>query len=205
MNYLFFDIECCDGVHICSFGYVIVDKNFHIIKKEDIIINPQKAFRLGNQHKDELKLFYPKSKFYESQPFPHFYKTLKSLLTDPQLSLVGFAIDNDFNFLNRACVRYKLPQLSLVGLDVQLLEKAIAKDTEVHSLDKVADRHEIPHGILNLHRSCDDAQLTMYILRGICFENNLKIDSIPYPQCLVQSKPFNLPKCKKIRRNFVTT
>ena len=30
MKYSFFDIECCDGNHICSFGYVIVNKNFKI-------------------------------------------------------------------------------------------------------------------------------------------------------------------------------
>lgn len=27
MRYLFFDIECCDGKHICEFGYVITDIN----------------------------------------------------------------------------------------------------------------------------------------------------------------------------------
>ena len=28
MNYLYFDIECCDGNHMCSFGYVITNENF---------------------------------------------------------------------------------------------------------------------------------------------------------------------------------
>ena len=47
MNYLFFDIECCDGNHICSFGYVITNESFEILEKEDIIINPQWRFKLG--------------------------------------------------------------------------------------------------------------------------------------------------------------
>lgn len=34
MKYLFFDIECCDGNHMCSFGYVIVNNNFEILEKK---------------------------------------------------------------------------------------------------------------------------------------------------------------------------
>lgn len=32
MRYLAFDIECCDGKHICEFGYVITDEKYYIIK-----------------------------------------------------------------------------------------------------------------------------------------------------------------------------
>lgn len=38
MRYLAFDIECCDGKHICEFGYVITDEKFNIIKKS---VSPQ--------------------------------------------------------------------------------------------------------------------------------------------------------------------
>ena len=39
MKYLFFDIECADGgkATICSFGYVITDENFKILRREDKI------------------------------------------------------------------------------------------------------------------------------------------------------------------------
>lgn len=30
MRYLAFDIECCDGKHICEFGYVITDEKYNI-------------------------------------------------------------------------------------------------------------------------------------------------------------------------------
>lgn len=48
MKYLFIDIECADGGKgtICSFGYVIADENFNVIKSEDVIINPQGRFNL---------------------------------------------------------------------------------------------------------------------------------------------------------------
>ena len=46
MEYLFFDIECCDGNHICSFGYVIINSDFEILEKRDLVINPEKVFKL---------------------------------------------------------------------------------------------------------------------------------------------------------------
>ena len=52
MNYLFFDIECADGTHMCSFGYVLVDEKFNILEKDDILINPKCAFRLGRDEFD---------------------------------------------------------------------------------------------------------------------------------------------------------
>ena len=46
MKYLFFDIECWDGNHICSFGYVIINSDFEILEKRDLVINPEKVFKL---------------------------------------------------------------------------------------------------------------------------------------------------------------
>ena len=45
MKYLFFDIECCDGNHMCSFGYVIINSDFEILEKRDLVINPEKVFK----------------------------------------------------------------------------------------------------------------------------------------------------------------
>ena len=38
-KYLFFDIECCNGYNICSFGYCIVNEKMKVIEKKDIVIN----------------------------------------------------------------------------------------------------------------------------------------------------------------------
>ena len=63
MNYLFFDIECSDGRHMCSFGYVLTDSNFAILKKEDILINPEAPFRLSRYNGEpQITLGYPKEK-----------------------------------------------------------------------------------------------------------------------------------------------
>lgn len=34
MNYLFFDIECCDGAHICEFGYVLTNDKFEVLDRD---------------------------------------------------------------------------------------------------------------------------------------------------------------------------
>ena len=36
MKYLSFDIECCDGRHICEFGYVVVDEKFNVLERDCI-------------------------------------------------------------------------------------------------------------------------------------------------------------------------
>ena len=90
MKYLFFDIECSDGKHICSFGYVLTDDNFKIIEKEDILINPEAIFHTGAWSKSKreknvrdrgIDLAYPKEKFLASPKFPHYYERIKELLS----------------------------------------------------------------------------------------------------------------------------
>ena len=53
MKYLFFDIECAgvfkNVAKICAFGYCLTDEQFHILEKEDILINPQGGFHLTDR------------------------------------------------------------------------------------------------------------------------------------------------------------
>ena len=75
MKYLFFDIECADGgkATICSFGYVIADMDFKIIKREDIIINPEGRFFLtGRAGRPDVELAYPIERFKKAPTFPTF-------------------------------------------------------------------------------------------------------------------------------------
>lgn len=46
MKYLSFDIECCDGQHICEFGYVLIDEQFNVLERDCITINPEYKFKL---------------------------------------------------------------------------------------------------------------------------------------------------------------
>ncbi len=205
MNYTFFDIECCDGVHICSFGYLQTTTSFKSLTKADILINPEMRFHLGPRNKTTLKLSYPNDMFFRQPPFPHFYGKLRKLLLNRNTILIGFSIGNDFNFINLACERYKLKQLNLRGFDVQKLHKIITNDNEVKSLEKVAEMHNITNRRLRLHKSCDDAELTMYILRKICKELNLTFAEImnKHPDCIVQSKIY--VRKNKIKNNTIKT
>ncbi len=194
MNYLFIDIECCDGVHLCSLGGVLTDCNFHMLDKFDLLVNPQLRFKLSGRKDDGIKLFYPEQKFYEQPNFRTFYNNIKQLLMLPDVTLVGFSIQNDFNFINLACERYGLPQLSLTGYDIQLIYKKMTNDTTVRALEKIADALDIPHGAFSMHRSCDDAHLSMYILRNLCYMEHKSIESVfeKYePYCKVQSKFYD--------------
>ena len=49
MDLLFFDIECCDGRHICEFGYVLTDLSFNVIEQDVITINPEMPFELSGR------------------------------------------------------------------------------------------------------------------------------------------------------------
>lgn len=81
MRYLFFDIECCNGRNICKFSYVINDDKFNILEKKDIIINPENKFNLtGRSDSRDSYLYYPKSTYYKSYKFPHFYDDVKEII-----------------------------------------------------------------------------------------------------------------------------
>ncbi len=78
MKYLFFDIECAsvfkNTAKICAFGYCLTDEQFHILKKEDILVNPQGGFHLTDR------------KGAQGLVLPYEYKEFKNYPTFPELS-----------------------------------------------------------------------------------------------------------------------
>ena len=70
MKYLFFDIECSNGHDICSFGYCLTDEKFKIIKKEDIVINPESKIVLSKKGEvAKIHLAYSQEYFNKQNPF----------------------------------------------------------------------------------------------------------------------------------------
>ena len=79
MRYLTFDIECCDGKHICEFGYVITDEKFNIIKKSVITINPESKFNLVGRPGSGICVYlFHKSSIITVRFLRHIMTTLKT-------------------------------------------------------------------------------------------------------------------------------
>ena len=98
MKYLSFDIECADGgkATICSFGYVIADEQFNVLKKEDIVMNPEGKFDLeGRAGRPDVKLAYSKERFLRAPKFPHFYTRIKALLENGEYCVIGHSVADD--------------------------------------------------------------------------------------------------------------
>lgn len=169
MNYLFFDIECCNGKDICSFGYVLTDEEFNIIKKEDIVINPNKNFNLTDKKGNaRITLAYSEDCFFKAQDFTYHYEYLKSILEDEKVIIVGHGVNNDINFLQIACLRYKLPFISFKVYNTQNLSKKIDIINNIKALNKIIKILEINVDGLFEHKSCDDAEMTMLVVKEIC-------------------------------------
>ena len=178
MKYLSFDIECCDGKHICEFGYVITDENFHIIKKECFTINPEKPFKLiGRENRDDCILFFSEEVYYNSPTFPAFYDKIENLISMPRTIIVGHAMKSDAIFLRDACKRYKLSPLNFEFIDSQVLYKefsGIHKDISLENAETVLDLAKPQFH----HKSDEDALLTIELVEKICKELNVNISEL---------------------------
>lgn len=185
-------MECSNGSDICSFGYVLSDENFAVIRQDDVLINPESKFILTNRAGTQgISLAYEKEKFYAAPKFPERYELIKSLVENPENIAIGFAISNDAGFLRKACQRYNLPQLNFKFFDTQRLDAALHGDGNIRSLQKVIDHYGIEQDAENiLHKSDDDAYFTLEILEKMLSESGLTFAQAAenYPQCCGESK-----------------
>lgn len=194
MKYLFFDIECSDGKHVCSFGYVLSDSNFNVIEKKDILINPEAIFHTGawskvKREKSEkergITLAYPKEEFTSSPKFPYFYEEIKSLLTDPDTRVMGFACDNDARFIMWATERYKLEFISYTLYDVQRAYREYKELTCQPALEKALEDLAVDVSEHVPHRSDEDAEVTMLVAKGLTERLGITLEELieKYPSC----------------------
>lgn len=168
MRYLFFDIECCNGRNICEFGYVITDDKFNILEKKDFTINPENKFNLsGRPDGRDLYLYYPESTYYRSNKFPYFYEDIKKLIEYPDQLVVGHAISNDAGFLRIACRRYKLDPINFKFADSQRMFSEFSNIRKSISLENAGETLSVEKPNY-LHKSDDDSELTMNLVKGMC-------------------------------------
>lgn len=178
MRYLFFDIECCNGRDICEFGYVITDTEFNILKKEDFTINPENKFNLtGRSDGRDLELYYPYSTYYKSQKFPFFYDRIKELIEYPDQLIVGHAISNDAGFIRNACKRYKLGPINFKFADTQRMYSEFTNFRNSISLETAGERLNVEKPKY-LHKSDDDSELTINLVKGMCKELECSLEEL---------------------------
>ncbi|MCL2822003.1 MAG: 3'-5' exonuclease [Firmicutes bacterium] len=168
MRYLFFDIECCDGHHICSFGFVTTDEKFNLLKKQDIVINPQKPFVGGCRGFYLEKDFaYTKGQFLAAKSFKDQAKTIFDLFNQKDQIIVAHAAENDIKFLIRACLRYNLKLPDFDFFDTQTLFSYIFDmPTKKFSLVKILQALNIEATFFQ-HKSDEDAHMVAQILDGL--------------------------------------
>lgn len=178
MKYLSFDIECCDGKHICEFGYVIVDEKFNTIKKECFTINPEKPFNLiGRENREDCILFFPEETYYASQPFSAFYNKIKSIISTKDSIIFGHAMKSDASFLRTACKRYHLPPLNFNFIDSQRLYKEFSGIKKDISLENAEVTFKLDKPQFH-HKSDDDALLTLKFVEKICKELSVSVPEL---------------------------
>jgi len=168
MRYLIFDIECCDGKHICEFGYVIANENFEIQEKQVFLINPEYPFNLKDRPgQDDIELYFSEEEYYSSPIFPYRYDIIKELIEHEDQIVIGHSISNDIGFLRTACRKYKLAPIDFSFLDSQRVYSEFSNHKNPVSLEnaeKILKLNKPEY----LHKSDDDAKLTMELVQSVC-------------------------------------
>ena len=169
---------------MCSFGYVLTDEDFRILKKEDILINPEAAFCTGARSKkkrDEgrgITLAYPEKVFRRSPTFPKVYDKIRDILEKDGQTIIGFSHANDVRYLCTACRRYRMPFFAYSFFDIQDVYREYVRMLEQISLEKII--HELGVNIdgYTLHKSDDDAEISMLVAKAICDKTSVSLGEL---------------------------
>ncbi len=192
MKYLFFDIECSDGIHMCSFGYVLTDESFNVLKKEDILMNPEAVFHTGAWGKKNretqpgIQLYYPKEEFLHQPTFPRFYKKIKQLITAENQLVVGFSHKNDTVFLDNACRKYGFESIDYDFYDVQIIHKEASGLKNPASTETLVEELQLDVKRFIPHKSDDDAEVSMLLTKKFCESENCSLPTLieKFPNCV---------------------
>ena len=180
MEYVFFDIECAcvykNVAKICVFGYCVADENLNILKKEDILINPNGKFHLTDRGGDGIVLPYDYEDFKKYPDFKKFYPRIRELLEGEDKTVFGHAAINDVKYLNLETKRYRLPSFRFRFADTQVLYMAMTETFDRQAgLESLTQIFEIDY---TPHCAADDAYATMRIAQEMCEKENCTLPEL---------------------------
>jgi hypothetical protein len=199
-KYLFFDIECVQVAkrdYIFSFGYVLCDQAFQVLKQEDILINPNVQVQVSTG----IKIHYQWNKVISQPTFGEFYPQIRALLDDPNHLVIGHAIDNDIKFLYQECQEYQLPGFYFDFVDSQVLFDQLHHLDKRSSITTILDYYQLkPSG---LHRSDMDAYDNMLYMQKMCLEVGQSIEILLSNSNILKgiSKGLNCHRC--LMKNWI--
>ncbi|MBR2988126.1 MAG: hypothetical protein IKC64_00205 [Clostridia bacterium] len=182
MDYLFFDLECSDGVNICSFGYVLCDEELNVIESKDIVVNPRARFFSSKvREKVGFDLAYTEKQFKSEPDFKHYYPLFKQMLTEKDRIVVGHAARNDAGFIRHACEKYSLDYINYDYVDTQAMFRAYANIVGLEGYSSTTNIALDDLSILlglgefdNMHRSDADAMATYRCFKQMAINCNAK-------------------------------
>ena len=181
MKYLFFDIECAgvfkNVAKICAFGYCLTDEQFHILEKEDLLINPLGNFHLTDRKGEHgIVLPYKYEDFKKYPTFSQRAEKIYSLLQSEDTLVFGHASMNDVKYLNLESKRFSLPSFSFSFGDTQFLYMNkigdFSRQLGLGSIAKELNVEFLPH------RAVDDAYATMRVAEEMCKQAGLSLEKL---------------------------
>lgn len=178
MKYLAFDIECADGGKgtICTFGYIIADMNFKIIRRKEIIINPEARFNLiGREGRPDIHLAYPIETFKKAPAFDKFYDEIKTLLESKDYHIIGHSVGDDATYLNKACKRYKLAPINFQYFDTQRMYRELFGEKNLVSIENAVLSLGIDQKF-RYHQSVEDARATLILLKAMLEKTSMTFE-----------------------------
>lgn len=196
MRYLFFDIECAncfDGTgKICEFGYLLTDESFKIIKKKNILINPESPF---DPYVVKKILHSPKEEYLKNPNFSSFYPHIYALLSEKDQIVVGHTVESDAKYIFDECVRFSVKPPEFKYLDIRDVYKDMLKSQSSVSLGKMGEQLGVEFSGL-LHSADTDAHLTMLVTKAVCDKEGLTLEEV------VEKFPFAMGDINLIQRAY---
>lgn len=179
MRYLFFDEESIgpkgQKTRALSFGYVLTDENFNILKQDNYWFNPEIKPEEHDWYalKKIVKLKYKDIKQLKTT-FKNYYKRIKKLIEQKDVLCFGFQIDNDIGYLLNSSLYYGLDSIDFPYVDVRKIIKSLTEQKS-KGLQEEYMRYcgNLP---TNAHNSEYDALMTMKLLQAICKKYKVNIN-----------------------------